>query len=59
MEVDRTREELFVHAQKPQDEENEEGGFAGPVKEPELNIDYKAFAKLNVDILPEVIDDNE
>eukprot|EP00012_Vannella_robusta_P008444 CAMPEP_0206201998 /NCGR_PEP_ID=MMETSP0166-20121206/11896_1 /ASSEMBLY_ACC=CAM_ASM_000260 /TAXON_ID=95228 /ORGANISM="Vannella robusta, Strain DIVA3 518/3/11/1/6" /LENGTH=129 /DNA_ID=CAMNT_0053620809 /DNA_START=30 /DNA_END=415 /DNA_ORIENTATION=+ len=41
IETDKFRDEVFRGAQQPQDEEDEDGGYAGPIKYPEgLKIDY-------------------
>lgn len=44
LETDRFREELFTESQKPQDEEDEEGGYAQP-SEVDLKIDYSQYKK--------------
>ena len=44
IETDSLREELWSEAQKPQDEEDEEGGYAGP-SEIEIELDYSSFKK--------------
>merc|ERR1712110_17809 len=44
LETDRFREELFTESQKPQDEEDEEGGYAQP-SEVDLKINYSQYKK--------------